>query len=279
MIDSISNFVITELSDFIKTFNPIKDNFYNLAEKVYNSVVNHTIDNNINKCRITIDILIKIINNFTITKNHQIYLMESIHTIVFDLDEQYLQQQQQQQQKLESTENDHNHETTHINIEINDSKEEFYETQEQQQPPQVQSLPETNTEQEQEKKIPSIHEFNDITNELYEIIYNKIMNEKIEPENIPIQLIFIVSKMGNVISKYTDLSWENKKIIILDAFTKFKENIDKIFPGINEIDKNLIITALSSVPTLFDYFISITTGKYNNYMKKFMNNIFSFPQN
>ena len=58
-----------------------------------------------------------------------------------------------------------------------------------------------------------------------------------------------------------------------------KENIDKIFPGINEIDKNLIITALSSVPTLFDYFISITTGKYNNYMKKFMNNIFSFPQN
>ena len=105
------------------------------------------------------------------------------------------------------------------------------------------------------------------------------MNEKIEPENIPIQLIFIVSKMGNVISKYTDLSWENKKIIILDAFTKFKENIDKIFPGINEIDKNLIITALSSVPTLFDYFISITTGKYNNYMKKFMNNIFSFPQN
>ncbi len=280
-----------DLKDYIKSFNPIKDNFFSIVEKVYNYIENTYQVSSSNKYRIILDILIKIINDLNITKNHQIYLMESIHTMVFDYEDQLEKQK-----------------TVTISVQINENnnhtnEEEFYESESlltfipetENTPTPIQTsisetiptptpIPETETETESES-LPKptaetdLTEFNKIVNELYQTIYDNINNEKIEPGNIPSQLIIIVGKVGNVISKYTDLSWDIKKKILISAFKKFQENIDKIFPGINEIDKNLIITALTSVPTLFEYFISVTTNKYTNYMNRFINNIFVLPQN
>jgi hypothetical protein len=264
-----------DLKDYIKNFKPVKDNFFLIVEKVCNYIENNYKVSRSNKYRIIIDILIKIINDLNITKNHQIYLMESIHTMVFDYEDE-----------LEKRK------TVNISVQINEdnnhnNEEEFYETESLPTPmPEMESTPSTTptttptpTPKPASPKETDLNDFNNIVNELYQTIYDNINNEKIEPENIPSQLIIIVGKVGSAISKYTDLSWDIKKKILISAFTKFQENIDKIFPGINEIDKNLIITALTSVPTLFEYFISITTNKYSNYMNRFMNNIFAFPQN
>jgi hypothetical protein len=260
-----------DLKDYIKNFKPVKDNFFLIVEKVCNYIENNYKVSRSNKYRIIIDILIKIINDLNITKNHQIYLMESIHTMVFDYEDE-----------LEKRK------TVNISVQINEdnnhnNEEEFYETESLPTPmPEMESTPSTTptpTPKPASPKETYLNDFNNIVNELYQTIYDNINNEKIEPENIPSQLIIIVGKVGSAISKYTDLSWDIKKKILISAFTKFQENIDKIFPGINEIDKNLIITALTSVPTLFEYFISITTNKYSNYMNRFVNNIFAFPQN
>jgi hypothetical protein len=258
-----------DLKDYIKNFKPVKDNFFLIVEKVCNYIENNYKVSRSNKYRIIIDILIKIITDLNITKNHQIYLMESIHTMVFDYEDE-----------LEKRK------TVSISVQINEdnnhnNEEEFYETESLPTPmPEMESTPTpTPTPTPASPKETDLNDFNNIVNELYQTIYDNINNEKIEPENIPSQLIIIVGKVGSAISKYTDLSWDIKKKILISAFTKFQENIDKIFPGINEIDKNLIITALTSVPTLFEYFISITTNKYSNYMNRFVNNIFAFPQN
>ncbi len=253
------------LKEYLKAFNPIKDNFFSIVEKVYNYIEGNNYElNDSNKYRIIIDILIKIINDLNITKNHQIYLMESIHTMVFDYEDELKKQRQTQTQTQTQTENN----TLNINVQINE--EEFYETESTSSPLEKETETETETD---------LNEFNNIVNELYQTIYDNIHNEKLKPNDIPGKMISIVSQVGNAISKYTNLSWDLKKQILISAFNKIQENIDKIFPNVNEIDKNIILSALSSAPSFIDYFISLTNINYtipiNNIMRNhFLKNIF-----
>jgi hypothetical protein len=90
--------------------------------------------------------------------------------------------------------------------------------------------------------------------------------ENLDPKVIPTNLISIFFKFTSIISKYSNLSWEEKKHVILSAFEKFRENIDRIFPGISELDKKKLSDTLLNIPTLYIFwsmlnpFVNITNN-------------------
>ena len=82
---NIINSILAGLSGTIKSFNITIDNFSIIVIKVMEILKNYPELTPANKYQLSIDILLKIINNLELDEQHQIYLLGTVHSMVFDL--------------------------------------------------------------------------------------------------------------------------------------------------------------------------------------------------
>ena len=82
---NIINCILASLSGTIKSFNITIDNFSIIVIKVMEILKNYPELTPANKYQLSIDILLKIINNLELDEQHQIYLLGTVHSMVFDL--------------------------------------------------------------------------------------------------------------------------------------------------------------------------------------------------
>jgi hypothetical protein len=287
---TIINEVLINLEGIVKSFRINLDNFSTLVIKVMENLKTYTQLTPSNRYQLSIEILMKIINDMELESEQKVYLLGTIPSMVFDFADINSRKLDlstpvpapshsplsSKQSKL--TKNIVNTEIlqppptpppTPSSIQTNDIKDVIPEENNNMNESvnnieliSVKALPKTDNEQTK-KTENNVNNLESIVNELYNSIYNMITQEEINPVEIPAQLITIVTKTVQVINKYSDLKGSEKKQLVLSAFDKLNNNIDVIFPTISEQDKKMIKLALSTIPSLIDNIISVINMKYD----------------
>lgn len=282
---TIINEVLINLEGIVKSFRINLDNFSTLVIKVMENLKTYTQLTPSNRYQLSIEILMKIINDMELESEQKVYLLGTIPSMVFDfadINSRKLDLSSpvivpspsplsSNQSKLTNiTETLQSSTTTPpptpSSIQTNDIEDvipeenkNMNETVNNIELISVKPLPKTANEQTGN----NVNNLESIVNELYNSIYNMITQEEINPVEIPTQLITIVTKTVQVINKYSDLKGSEKKQLVLSAFDKLNNNIDVIFPRISEQDKKMIKLALSTIPSLIDNIISVINMKYD----------------
>jgi hypothetical protein len=281
---TIINEVLINLEGIVKSFRINLDNFSTLVIKVMENLKTYTQLTPSNRYQLSIEILMKIINDMELESEQKVYLLGTIPSMVFDFaDINSRKLDLSSPVIVPSALSSNQSKLTNI-IEIlpppptpssiqtiisNDMNENqdvipeenknMNETVNNIELISVKPLPKTSNEQSGN----NVNNLESIVNELYNSIYNMITMEEINPAEIPAQLITIVTKTVQVINKYSDLKGSEKKQLVLSAFDKLNNNIDVIFPQISEQDKKMIKLALSTIPSLIDNIISVINMKYD----------------
>jgi hypothetical protein len=288
---TIINEVLINLEGIVKSFRINLDNFSTLVIKVMENLKTYTQLTPSNRYQLSIEILMKIINDMELESEQKVYLLGTIPSMVFDfadinsrkldLSTPVMAPSPLSSKQSKLTKNTKNTENTEIlqppptppptpsSIQTNDIKDVIPEENNNMNESvnnieliSVKALPKTDNEQTK-KTENNVNNLESIVNELYNSIYNMITQEEINPVEIPAQLITIVTKTVQVINKYSDLKGSEKKQLVLSAFDKLNNNIDVIFPTISEQDKKMIKLALSTIPSLIDNIISVINMKYD----------------
>jgi hypothetical protein len=284
---TIINEVLINLEGIVKSFRINLDNFSTLVIKVMENLKTYTQLTASNRYQLSIEILMKIINDMELESEQKVYLLGTIPSMVFDfadinsrkldlsspvpaLSPSPLSSKQSKLTKnTEILQPLPTPPSTPSSIQTNDIKDVIPEENNNMNESvnnieliSVKPLPKTDNEQTK-KTENNVHNLESIVNELYNSIYNMITMEEINPVEIPVQLITIVTKTVQVINKYSDLKGSEKKQLVLSAFDKLNNNIDVIFPTISEQDKKMIKLALSTIPSLIDNIISVINMKYD----------------
>lgn len=284
---TIINEVLINLEGIVKSFRINLDNFSTLVIKVMENLKTYTQLTASNRYQLSIEILMKIINDMELESEQKVYLLGTIPSMVFDfadinsrkldlsspvpaLSPSPLSSKQSKLTKnTEILQPPPTPPPTPSSIQTNDIKDVIPEENNNMNESvnnieliSVKALPKTDNEQTK-KTENNVHNLESIVNELYNSIYNMITMEEINPVEIPAQLITIVTKTVQVINKYSDLKGSEKKQLVLSAFDKLNNNIDVIFPTISEQDKKMIKLALSTIPSLIDNIISVINMKYD----------------
>jgi hypothetical protein len=280
---TIINEVLIKLEGIVKSFRINLDNFSTLVIKVMENLKIYTQLTPSNRYQLSIEILMKIINDMELESEQKVYLLGTIPSMVFDfadINSRKLDLSSpvmapsppplsSKQSKLTKNIEILQPPPTPSSIQTNDIKDVIPEENNNMNENihnieliSVKVLPKNDNEQTK-KTENNVHNLESIVNELYNSIYNMITMEEINPVEIPAQLITIVTKTVQVINKYSDLKGSEKKQLVLSAFDKLNNNIDVIFPKISEQDKKMIKLALSTIPSLIDNIISVINMKYD----------------
>ena len=284
---TIINEVLINLEGIVKSFRINLDNFSTLVIKVMENLKTYTQLTSSNRYQLSIEILMKIINDMELESEQKVYLLGTIPSMVFDFADinsrkldlsspvmapspsPLSSKQSKLTKNTEILQPPPTPQTTPSSIQTNDIKDVISEENNNMNESvnnieliSVKPLPKTDNEQTK-KTENNVHNLESIVNELYNSIYNMITMEEINPVEIPAQLITIVTKTVQVINKYSDLKGSEKKQLVLSAFDKLNNNIDVIFPTISEQDKKMIKLALSTIPSLIDNIISVINMKYD----------------
>lgn len=279
---TIINEVLINLEGIVKSFRINLDNFSTLVIKVMENLKTYTQLTPSNRYQLSIEILMKIINDMELESEQKVYLLGTIPSMVFDFADinsrkldlsspvivpspLYSNQskltniQETLQSSTTTPQTPSSNQTDDIEDVIPEENKNMNETVNNIELISVKPLPKTSNEQSRN----NVNNLEAIVNELYNSIYNMITQEEINPAEIPAQLITIVTKTVQVINKYSDLKGSEKKQLVLSAFDKLNNNIDVIFPTISEQDKKMIKLALSTIPSLIDNIISVINMKYD----------------
>lgn len=284
---TIINEVLINLEGIVKSFRINLDNFSTLVIKVMENLKTYTQLTASNRYQLSIEILMKIINDMELESEQKVYLLGTIPSMVFDFADinsrkldlsspvpapspsPLSSKQSKLTKNTEILKPPPTPPPTPSSIQTNDIKDVIPEENNNMNESvnnieliSVKALPKTDNEQTK-KTENNVHNLESIVNELYNSIYNMITMEEINPVEIPAQLITIVTKTVQVINKYSDLKGSEKKQLVLSAFDKLNNNIDVIFPTISEQDKKMIKLALSTIPSLIDNIISVINMKYD----------------
>jgi len=284
---TIINEILINLEGVVKSFRINLDNFSTLVIKVMENLKTYTQLTPSNRYQLSIEILMKIINDMELESEQKVYLLGTIPSMVFDFADinsrkldlstpvpapslsPLSSKQSKLTKNIEILQPPPTPPPTPSSIQTNDIKDvipeennNMNETDNNIELISVKALPKTDNEQTK-KTENNVHNLESIVNELYNSIYNMITMEEINPVEIPAQLITIVTKTVQVINKYSDLKGSEKKQLVLSAFDKLNNNIDVIFPTILEHDKKMIKLALSTIPSLIDNIISVINMKYD----------------
>ena len=279
---TIINEILINLEGVVKSFRINLDNFSTLVIKVMENLKTYTQLTPSNRYQLSIEILMKIINDMELESEQKVYLLGTIPSMVFDFADinsrkldlslpvaaplptlSKLTKNTEILQPLTTPpptpSSIQTNDITDVIPEENTNNNELSNNIEL---ISIKALPKNDTEQTK-KTENNVHNLETIVNELYNSIYGIITMEEINPVEIPAQLITIVTKTVQVINKYSDLKGSEKKQLVLSAFDKLNNNIDVIFPTISEQDKKMIKLALSTIPSLIDNIISIINMKYD----------------
>jgi len=264
---NIINCILTSLSGTIKSFNITIDNFSIIVIKVMEILKNYPELTPANKYQLSIDILLKIINNLELDEQHQIYLLGTVHSMVFDLADINTRINNK---KLS---NNRNQNLNDLNINLNS----------------INPVNPININQRKLKQMEieienhssnNMNDLQEIVNKLYDLIYEMIKSQKMDAVSIPSQLINIVAQTIELIETYKNLTGIEKKHLVVAAFDKLNDNIDDIFPNLSKEDESMIKIAIKTVPNLIDSIISIISSKYNiNFEEIFNKNTMNFFKN
>ncbi len=276
---TIINESLSTLEGVIKSFRINLDNFSTLVIKVMENLKTYAQLSPSNRYQLSIEILMKIINDMELESDQKVYLLGTIPSMVFDFADINSRKIDLSSPSPISTKNNikpsqssptptsspptplptpSSIQTIRTNDNDDIIPEENMNTNETQNNIELISI-----KPKEEKTENNIHNLEIIVNELYNSIYNMITQEEINPAEIPGQLITIVTNTVKVINKYSDLKGCEKKQLVLSAFDKLNNNIDVIFPKISEQDKKMIQLALSTIPSLIDNIISVINMKYD----------------
>lgn len=282
---TIINDVLINLEGIVKSFRINLDNFSTLVIKVMENLKTYTQLTPSNRYQLSIEILMKIINDMELESEQKVYLLGTIPSMVFDFADinsrkldlsspvavpsPSFSKQSKLTKNTEILQPLTTPPPTPSSIQTNDITDVIPEENTNNNELSnnielisIKALPKNDTEQTK-KTENNVHNLETIVNELYNSIYGIITMEEINPVEIPAQLITIVTKTVQVINKYSDLKGSEKKQLVLSAFDKLNNNIDVIFPSISEQDKKMIKLALSTIPSLIDNIISIINMKYD----------------
>ena len=270
---NIINSILTGLSGTIKSFNITIDNFSIIVIKVMEILKNYPELTPANKYQLSIDILIKIINNLEFDEQHQIYLLGTVHSMVFDLADintriNNKKNSSNKEQNLNTLNNLNNLNINLSPVNINQKKLKQMEI-------------EINNQQNNNNNgNNNMNDLQEIVNKLYDLIYEMIISQKMDAVSIPSQLINIVTQTIELIETYKNLTGIEKKHLVIAAFDKLNDNIDDIFPNLSKEDESMIKLAIKTVPNLIDSIISIISSKYNIHFEEIFNkNTMNFFKN
>ena len=270
---NIINSILTGLSGTIKSFNITIDNFSIIVIKVMEILKNYPELTPANKYQLSIDILIKIINNLEFDEQHQIYLLGTVHSMVFDLADINTRINNK---KFVS--NNNNNSNNNLNNNLNN----FNINSIPLNPVNInlKKLKQMEIENQSNNPNNNMTDLQEIVNKLYDLIYNMIISQKIDAVSIPSQLINIVTQTIELIETYKNLTGIEKKHLVMSAFDKLNDNIDDIFPNLSKEDESMIKLAIKTVPNLIDSIISIISSKYNIHFEEIFNkNTMNFFKN
>lgn len=282
---NIINSILAGLSGTIKSFNITIDNFSIIVIKVMEILKNYPELTPANKYQLSIDILIKIINNLELDEQHQIYLLGTVHSMVFDLADINTRINNK---KLLNSNNNPNNPNNHNNINnfnninnlnnfnnLNINLSHLSPVNINQK-----KLKQMEIEIENEANHSNMNDLQEIVNKLYDLMYDMIISQKMDAVSIPSQLINIVSHTVQLIESYKNLTGIEKKHLVISAFDKLNDNIDDIFPNLSKEDESMIKLAIKTVPNLIDSVISIISSKYNIHFEEIFNkNTINFFKN
>ena len=270
---NIINCILTGLSGTIKSFNITIDNFSIIVIKVMEILKNYPELTPANKYQLSIDILLKIINNLELDEQHQIYLLGTVHSMVFDLADintriNNKKNSSNKEQNLNTLNNLNNLNINLSPVNINQKKLKQMEI-------------EINNQQNNNNNgNNNMNDLQEIVNKLYDLIYEMIISQKMDAVSIPSQLINIVTQTIELIETYKNLTGIEKKHLVIAAFDKLNDNIDDIFPNLSKEDESMIKLAIKTVPNLVDSIISIISSKYNIHFEEIFNkNTMNFFKN
>ena len=278
---NIINSILTGLSGTIKSFNITVDNFSIIVIKVMEILKNYPELTPANKYQLSIDILIKIINNLELDEQHQIYLLGTVHSMVFDLAD--INTRINNKKLLNSNNNPNNHNNlNNINLNNFNNLNNLNINLTSLNPVNInqKKLKQMEIEIENEANHSNMNDLQEIVNKLYDLIYDMIISQKMDAISIPSQLINIVSQTVELIESYKTLTGIEKKHLVISAFDKLNDNIDDIFPNLTKEDESMIKLAIKTVPNLIDSIISIISSKYNIHFEEIFNkNTMNFFKN
>ena len=264
---NIINCILASLSGTIRSFNITIDNFSIIVIKVMEILKNYPELTPANKYQLSIDILLKIINNLELDEQHQIYLLGTVHSMVFDLADinTRINNKKILNNKEQNLNNNLNNNFNNLNINLNPINPI--------NPINInhKKLKQMEIEIENHSNNPNMNDLQEIVNKLYNLIYEMIISQKIDAVSIPSQLINIVTQTIELIETYKNLTGIEKKHLVVAAFDKLNDNIDDIFPNLSKEDENMIKLAIKTVPNLIDSIISIISSKYNIHFEEIFN--------
>ena len=277
---NIINSILTGLSGTIKSFNITIDNFSIIVIKVMEILKNYPELTPANKYQLSIDILIKIINNLELDEQHQIYLLGTVHSMVFDLSDINTRTNNK---KFSNNNNNLNNNNSNNNLNNNNNNLNNLNINLTHLSPvniNQKKLKQMEIEIERETNNSNMNDLQEIVNKLYDLIYDMIISQKMDAVSIPSQLINIVSQTVQLIESYKNLTGIEKKHLVMSAFDKLNDNIDDIFPNLSKEDESMIKLAIKTVPNLIDSIISIISSKYNIHFEEIFNkNTMNFFKN
>lgn len=277
---NIINSILTGLSGTIKSFNITIDNFSIIVIKVMEILKNYPELTPANKYQLSIDILIKIINNLELDEQHQIYLLGTVHSMVFDLSDINTRTNNK---KFSNNNNNLNNNNSNNNLNNNNNNLNNLNINLTHLSPvniNQKKLKKMEIEIERETNNSNMNDLQEIVNKLYDLIYDMIISQKMDAVSIPSQLINIVSQTVQLIESYKNLTGIEKKHLVMSAFDKLNDNIDDIFPNLSKEDESMIKLAIKTVPNLIDSIISIISSKYNIHFEEIFNkNTMNFFKN
>lgn len=275
---TIINEVLINLEGIVKSFRINLDNFSTLVIKVMESLKTYTQLTPSNRYQLSIEILMKIINDMELESEQKVYLLGTIPSMVFDFADinarkldlstpipapSPSQTPTTAKSKVQPPSTPPPTPSSIQTIRTNDDVIPEENKDDGKNDIELISVKVKEQSQSQSQSGNNVHNLETIVNELYNSIYHMITQEEINPAEIPAQLITIVTKTVQVINKYSDLKGSEKKQLVLSAFDKLNTNIDVIFPSISEQDKKMIQLALSTIPSLIDNIISVINMKYD----------------
>ena len=270
---NIINSILNSLSGTIKSFNITIDNFSIIVIKVMEILKNYPELTPANKYQLSIDILLKIINNLELDEQHQIYLLGTVHSMVFDLADINTRINNKK------IPNNKDQKLNNLNINLNSINNIN----------PINPINPININQKKLKQMEieienysnnNMNDLQEIVNKLYDLIYEMIRSQRMDAVSIPSQLINIVAQTIELIETYKNLTGIEKKHLVIAAFDKLNDNIDDIFPNLSKEDESMIKIAIKTVPNLIDSIISIISSKYNIHFDEIFNkNTMNFFKN